>query len=75
MSLRIYLDDRAYDKALVRLLRQVGWEVVSPFDAGIAGQLDEVHLAYIVNLNEMSRNVLRLRFATLRTSGFRPRSC
>jgi hypothetical protein len=30
----------------VRLLRQVGWEVVSPFDAGIVGQLDEVHLAY-----------------------------
>lgn len=46
MSLRIYLDDCAYDKALVRLLRQVDWEVVTPFDAGLNGQPDEVHLSY-----------------------------
>ena len=46
MSLRIYLDDCAYDKALVRLLRQAGCEVVTPFDADLDGQLDEVHLGY-----------------------------
>jgi predicted nuclease of predicted toxin-antitoxin system len=45
LSLRIYLDDCAYDKGLVRLLRQVGWEVVTPFDAGLNGQPDEVHLS------------------------------
>jgi hypothetical protein len=46
LSLQIYLDDCAYDKALVRLLRQVGWEVVTSFDAGLNGQPDEVHLSY-----------------------------
>ena len=46
MSLGIYLDDCAYDKTLVRLLRQGGYEVVTPFDAGIAGQPDTVHFAY-----------------------------
>ena len=46
MNLRIYLDDCAYDKDLVRLLRQKGCEVVTPFDAGIAGQPDAVHFAY-----------------------------
>lgn len=46
MSLRIYLDDCAYDKELVRLLRQGGYEVVTPFDAGIAGQSDTIHFAY-----------------------------
>ena len=46
MNLRIYLDDCAYDKALVRLLRQAGCDVVTPFDADLDGQRDEVHLGY-----------------------------
>ncbi len=46
MSLRIYLDDCAYDKALVRSLRQAGCEVVTPFDAHLAGQPDAVHFGY-----------------------------
>jgi hypothetical protein len=46
LNLRIYLDDCAYDKALARLLHQAGCEVVTPFDAGIAGQPDAVHFAY-----------------------------
>ena len=46
MNLRIYLDDCAYDKDLARLLRQAGYEVVTPFDAGIAGQPDAIHFTY-----------------------------
>jgi predicted nuclease of predicted toxin-antitoxin system len=46
LNLRIYLDDCAYDKELVRLLRQAGHEVITPFDAGIVGQPDAVHFAY-----------------------------
>jgi hypothetical protein len=46
LNLRVSLDDCAYDKALVRLLHQAGCEVVTPFDAGIAGQPDAVHFAY-----------------------------
>ncbi|MBM4254994.1 MAG: hypothetical protein FJ147_03760 [Deltaproteobacteria bacterium] len=49
MSLKIYLDDCAYDKALVRVLRQAGWDVVTPFDAGVAGHSDEVHLQYAMS--------------------------
>jgi predicted nuclease of predicted toxin-antitoxin system len=30
----------------MRLLRQVGYAVVTPFDAGLAGQPDEVHFGY-----------------------------
>jgi predicted nuclease of predicted toxin-antitoxin system len=51
LSLRIYLDDCAYDKALVRLLRQAGCEVITPFDAGLAGQPDAVHFAYATSQN------------------------
>lgn len=46
MNLRIYLDDCAYDKLLVRLLRRAGCEVVTPFDVDLAGQPDEVHFGY-----------------------------
>jgi predicted nuclease of predicted toxin-antitoxin system len=46
LNLRIYLDDCAYDKALARLLRQAGCEVVTPFDAEIVGHADATHFAY-----------------------------
>lgn len=51
MSLRIYLDDCAYDKALLRLLRQAGYEVVTPFAANLAGQPDTVHFEYAISQN------------------------
>jgi len=49
LSLRIYLDDCAYDKVLVRLLRQAGYIVVTPFDADLAGQPDVVHFGYAIS--------------------------
>jgi predicted nuclease of predicted toxin-antitoxin system len=51
LNLRIYLDDCAYDKGLTRLLLQSGCDVVTPFDAGIAGQPDAVHFAYATSRN------------------------
>ncbi len=46
MSLKIYLDDCAAAKKLVNLLRQAGHQVVTPTEAGISAQPDEVHLRY-----------------------------
>jgi len=46
LSLKIYLDDCAYAKGLVRLLVANGHEVVVPRQAEIAGRDDEVHLAH-----------------------------
>ena len=46
MSLEIYLDDCACAKALISLLRAAGHEVVTPDDAGIARQSDDVHFRY-----------------------------
>ena len=42
----IYLDDCAYDKLLVRLLRQSGYIIKTPFEAGVSGAHDDVHLRY-----------------------------
>lgn len=44
LSLKIYLDDCAYDKRLVQLLRQAGHEVTTPVEAGTLGQHDNEHL-------------------------------
>lgn len=44
--MRIYLDDCAYSKQLKRQLKAAGHQVQSPFDAGIPGQPDDVHLEY-----------------------------
>ncbi len=46
MSQRIYLDDRAYDRELVRRLEQAGHHVVTPVQAGTTGQPDEIHFRY-----------------------------
>ena len=48
MSLRLYLDDCAYDRRLLDLLRAPPHShyVVTLFEAGIAGLHDEVHFAY-----------------------------
>lgn len=46
MSQRIYLDDCAYDKELVRLLEEAGHQVVTPAQAGNTGQSDQVHFRY-----------------------------
>ena len=44
--MRIYLDDCAYSNRLKRQLETAGHEVQSPFDAGIPGRTDDVHLEY-----------------------------
>ena len=46
MSLNIYLDDCAYAKLLVQLLRSAGHRVVTPIDAGTSGKADEVHFQF-----------------------------
>ena len=46
MSLKIYLDDCAYAKELATLLRVSGHQVVTPADAGISAQSDEIHFQY-----------------------------
>ena len=43
---KIYLDDCAYDKELVRYLEKAGHHVVVPAQVGITGQADEVHFRY-----------------------------
>jgi hypothetical protein len=44
--MRIYLDDCAYSKRLKRQLESAGYQVQTPFGAGIPGQPDDVHLHY-----------------------------
>jgi hypothetical protein len=46
LSQKIYLDDCAYHKELVRCLEQAGHQVVTPAQAQIIGRADEVHFRY-----------------------------
>lgn len=46
MSQKIYLDDCAYAKDLVRLLEAAGHQVVTPRQAGITGREDAIHFRY-----------------------------
>jgi hypothetical protein len=46
LSQKIYLDDCAYDKELVRLLEEAGHQVTTPKQAGTTGREDEVHFRY-----------------------------
>jgi predicted nuclease of predicted toxin-antitoxin system len=46
LSLKIYLDDCAYDKQLVALLQATGHQVTTPADAGITAKPDEDHFCY-----------------------------
>ncbi len=46
MSQKIYLDDCAYAKELVRLLEAAGHQVTAPRQAGTTGRDDEVHFRY-----------------------------
>jgi hypothetical protein len=46
LSQKIYLDDCAYDKELVQRLEAAGHQVVTPAQAGITGQPDEVHFRH-----------------------------
>jgi predicted nuclease of predicted toxin-antitoxin system len=46
LSLNIYLDDCAYAKTLVQLLRTAGHRVVTPVEAGTSGKADEIHLQF-----------------------------
>lgn len=45
-EMEIYLDDCAYSKRLKRQLEAAGHQVHTPFDAGLPGQPDDVHLRY-----------------------------
>jgi predicted nuclease of predicted toxin-antitoxin system len=49
LSLRIYLDDCAYDKELVRCLEQAGHQVVTPAQAGLTGRADDMHFRYAID--------------------------
>jgi hypothetical protein len=46
LSLNIYLDDCAYARVLVQLLRAARHRVVTPMEAGTSGKADEVHLQF-----------------------------
>jgi hypothetical protein len=46
LSQKVYLDDCAYDKELVRSLEQAGHQVVTPAQARITGRTDDVHFRY-----------------------------
>jgi predicted nuclease of predicted toxin-antitoxin system len=46
LTQKIYLDDCAYDRELVRHLRSAGHEVVTPAQAGLTGRADENPFAY-----------------------------
>jgi predicted nuclease of predicted toxin-antitoxin system len=46
LSQRIYLDDCAYAKELVRLLEAAGHKVTTPRQAGTTGREDDAHLQY-----------------------------
>ena len=46
MSQKIYLDDCAYAKDLVKLLEAAGHQVTTPAQAGLTGRDDAVHFAY-----------------------------
>jgi len=46
LSQKIYLDDCAYAKELVRLLEAASHQVTTPQQAGTTGREDEVHFRY-----------------------------
>lgn len=46
MRIRLYIDEDAMAKDLVKALRANGLDVVSALDAGLEGQDDERHLGY-----------------------------
>jgi hypothetical protein len=48
LSQKIYLDDCAHDKGLVRQLEQAGHQVVTPTQASTTGRADDVHFRYAI---------------------------
>lgn len=48
MSQKIYLDDCAYAKELVRVLEAAGHQVTTPKQAGTTGREDEAHFRYAI---------------------------
>ena len=46
MTLRLYLDEDVMRGSLERALRSRGIEFVTAFEAGMVGQIDELHLRY-----------------------------
>lgn len=46
MSLKIYLDDCANSRDLIRVLRAAGHDVVIPADVGLTGARDPAHFAH-----------------------------
>jgi predicted nuclease of predicted toxin-antitoxin system len=48
LSQKIYLDDCAYAKDLVRLLEAAGHQVTTPAMAGTLGREDEIHFRYAI---------------------------
>ena len=46
MSARLYLDDCAYSKQLLRLFAEAGYDVQVPADAGLTGAADAEHFLH-----------------------------
>lgn len=46
LSVRVYLDESIYRKLLVSLLRQEGYQVCTPAEAGLLGASDDAQLAF-----------------------------
>ncbi|MCI0376755.1 MAG: DUF5615 family PIN-like protein [Gemmataceae bacterium] len=53
LSLRIYLDDCAYARTLVEMLRGAGHEVQTPIEAGITGMDDAVHFSHAMRNSQV----------------------
>jgi hypothetical protein len=74
VALNLYQDDCSNARLLAELLRQAGHTVLRPIDAGLAGEDDEVHLAFAAahGLTLITKNpadFLRLHESNPRHSG------
>ncbi len=74
MSLRLYLDDCAYDKHLAEMLRLAGHHVIVPADAGISKADDDIHLDYgrsnrLIIVTKNPKDFMTLHFANPDHSG------
>ncbi len=56
--MKLYLDDDLASPFLARILRQAGYDVFLPVDAGLAGESDPVHFTFAIRHGRicLSRN-------------------
>lgn len=75
--MRLYVDDDSASGLLIRLLHDVGHDVKTPADAGLAGEDDPVHLTYAVEegrvfLSGNHDDFRKLHNLIVRTGGVHP---